>query len=121
MTSHTTHPSHDHVHRNCEHQAVKHAGHTDYLHDGHLHNVHGDHVDEHRLDVDATNPDVCTVNHECSTHDKGHQHSAACGHAAVPHGDRTDFLVNGHIHHPHGEHNAVHRHDLWMLSPNAPG
>jgi hypothetical protein len=22
----------------------------------------------------------------------------------VPHGDHTDYLVDGHLHHPHGDH-----------------
>jgi hypothetical protein len=27
-----------------------------------------------------------------------------CGHEQVPHGDHMDFLVNGHLHHKHGDH-----------------
>ena len=116
MTTHSTHPSHDHVHGDCEHVAVQHSGHTDYLHDGHLHSVHGDHVDEHRLDVNATNPDECTPGHQCAAHPSEHQHSATCGHPAVPHGDHVDFLVNGHIHHPHGDHCDNHG---ALLQPSA--
>jgi zinc transport system permease protein len=39
---------HSHVHGpDCEHPAVEHAGHIDYVHDGHRHAPHGDHYDEH--------------------------------------------------------------------------
>ena len=33
-----------------------------------------------------------------------HQHGPGCGHEAVPHGNHIDFLVNGRLHHPHGDH-----------------
>jgi hypothetical protein len=103
-TVHKTHESHEHVHGDCEHPAVKHAGHVDYLHDGHLHSIHGDHVDEHAITVDDANPDVCTKGHDCAAHEATHAHSASCGHPAVPHGEHTDYLVAGHIHHPHAGH-----------------
>lgn len=41
-----THP-HKHGSQECEHPAVVHGDHTDYLHDGHLHAAHGQHYDEH--------------------------------------------------------------------------
>ena len=66
--------------------------------------IHGDHVDEHRIEVDAAHPADCTPQHRCSSHEASHAHSATCGHARVPHGDHTDFLVEGHLHHPHGDH-----------------
>lgn len=31
-------------------------------------------------------------------------HGPGCGHEAVPHGNHIDFLVNGRLHHPHGDH-----------------
>jgi uncharacterized protein (DUF1330 family) len=34
----------------------------------------------------------------------GHTHGPGCGHEAVPHGDHTDYLVNGRLHHPHSGH-----------------
>jgi len=41
------HPG-DHKHgAGCGHEAVPHAGHTDYLVDGHLHHAHGSHCDHH--------------------------------------------------------------------------
>lgn len=38
---------HRHGGADCEHEAVQHGDHTDYLHDGHRHAEHGDHYDEH--------------------------------------------------------------------------
>lgn len=43
-------PAGQHPHHHdqaCEHPAVRHGDHTDYLHDGHLHAAHGQHYDEH--------------------------------------------------------------------------
>lgn len=99
--THHMHSDHDHTHGPaCEHTRLRHDGHVDYLHDGHLHHLHGDHVDEHVLAVGAANPDACTPEHRCGAHDRAHTHGAACGHEAVPHGDHTDYLVRGHLHHP---------------------
>jgi hypothetical protein len=99
------HENHTHVHGSgCGHTAVKHGDHVDYLHDGHLHSPHGDHTDEHVLEVSAGNPDVCTSGHACGGHAAGHAHGPDCGHEAVPHGDHIDYLVEGHLHHPHAGH-----------------
>lgn len=99
------HENHDHVHgENCGHTAIKHNGHVDYLHDGHLHHVHDNHIDEHTLEVNAQNPAECTGGHSCDGHDANHVHGPNCGHEAVPHGDHIDYLVNGHLHHPHNGH-----------------
>ncbi len=96
---------HAHAHGpNCGHTAIKHDGHTDYLHDGHLHHLHGNHVDEHKLEVGKANEDRCTPDHECGAHQADHIHGPACGHEQVLHGDHTDYLVSGHLHHPHGKH-----------------
>jgi hypothetical protein len=100
----TSHPNHDHSHGpDCGHTAITHDGHVGYLHDGHLHCAHEDHYDEHRIAVNATNPDGCRE-HDCADHAAGHVHGPGCGHEAVPHGDHVDYLVNGHLHHPHGDH-----------------
>jgi len=103
MEAHQTHPNHSHKHgTGCGHTAIRHKGHIDYIHDGHLHHIHEDHVDEHRIEVSAANPDVC--NHAGKGHDAGHKHGPSCGHEALPHGDHTDYLVGGHLHHAHGDH-----------------
>ena len=103
--AHETHEHPDHVHgEGCGHTAVKHEGHVCYLHDGHLHAPHENHYDEHAFAVGAENPADCTPDHACSAHDAGHAHGPGCGHEAVPHGDHVDYLVDGHLHHPHGGH-----------------
>ena len=105
MAQHRTHGGHDHRHKSgCGHKEVQHGDHTDYLHDGHLHHVHGDHVDECTLVAGGTNPAACTPGHACGAHDKAHAHRSDCGHEVVPHADHTDYLVAGHLHHPHGGH-----------------
>ena len=102
---HATHANHTHAHSpECEHIAIQHDGHVDYLHNGHLHHSHQGHVDEHVLEVSKANPDTCTDGHGCSGHDAAHTHGENCGHEAVPHGDHVDYLVEGHLHHPHYGH-----------------
>jgi hypothetical protein len=101
---HTIHESHDHVHGDCDHTAVRHGDHVDYLHDGHLHSSHAGHVDDHVVAVDATNPDRCTPTHACEAHDAAHTHGDGCGHERVPHADHEDYLVDGHLHRAHADH-----------------
>lgn len=104
MSDHKTHENHEHQHgAGCGHKQVSHGDHKDFLHDGHLHHVHGDHVDEHTLDVSATNPAGCNQ-HACASHDTGHKHGPSCGHDAIAHGDHTDYVVDGHLHHAHDGH-----------------
>lgn len=103
--SHHVHSDHSHTHgAGCGHTAVLHNGHVDYLHDGHLHHAHEGHYDEHSLEVSDTNPAACTSGHSCSAHPADHVHGPGCGHEAVPHGDHVDYLVDGHLHHPHNGH-----------------
>src|SRR5262245_58981278 len=84
------HATHNHTHSlQCGHMAVTHDGHTDYLHDGHLHHIHNDHIDEHSVSVGNLNPNTCTPDHDCMSHDHGHTHSPTCGHERVPHGDHV--------------------------------
>lgn len=105
MRDHHPHDDHAHVHGpGCGHTAIAHGDHTDYVHDGHLHRAHGDHTDECAIAVDAANPAACTPQHACTSHAADHVHSKDCGHEAVPHGDHLDYLVDGHLHHPHGRH-----------------
>lgn len=104
-TEHIVHQDHPHLHTpNCGHTAIQHGDHVDFLHEGHLHFPHDGHVDDHTLDVSGSNPADCTNGHNCQGHDAEHVHGANCGHAAVPHGDHVDYLVNGHLHHPHAGH-----------------
>ena len=56
------------------------------------------------LAVTARNPDDCTPGHDCGGHASEHQHGPHCGHEQIPHGDHVDYLVEGHLHHPHGAH-----------------
>ncbi|KGJ08839.1 hypothetical protein ATH84_102959 [Paracoccus versutus] len=103
--THPHHENHDHQHgAGCGHTAVRHGDHVDYLHDGHLHHPHADHVDEHVIEVSAANPDTCTPDHRCASHEPDHVHGPGCRHEAVPHGGHVDYLVDGHLHHPHGDH-----------------
>jgi hypothetical protein len=66
--------------------------------------LHGDHVDEHRVANNKTNPSSCTPSHRCIEHAAGHTHGADCGHERVPHGDHVDYAVGSHLHHPHDGH-----------------
>jgi hypothetical protein len=97
--SHHVHGAHEHVHgANCGHTRLRHDGHVDYLHDGHLHAAHDGHYDEHTIAVSDTNPDACQpVTCGCGGHH-------GCGHEKVPHGDHFDYLYEGRLHHPHGDH-----------------
>jgi hypothetical protein len=97
------HDNHEHG-PGCGHTAVWHEGHVDYLHDGRLHHHDGGTVEEHAFAVSARNPAACTPGHVCGGHPRGHVHGPGCGHEAVPHGDHLDYLVDGRLHHPHGDH-----------------
>ncbi len=95
---HDVHTEHSHVHgEHCGHTAVQHNDHLDYLHEGHLHSPHEGHYDEHVILVSSQNPDSCAPT-SCAC---GH---SECGHEAVPHGDHMDYLYEGQLHHPHGDH-----------------
>lgn len=103
MGQHTSHEEHTHG-TGCGHTAIRHEGHVDYLHDGHLCHAEGDKMEEHTIPVGERNADACTPAHRCGGHDVKHAHGPACEHARVPHGDHVDYLVNGHLHHPHDGH-----------------
>lgn len=103
-SQHQTHGDHPHRHgQDCGHTAVRHEGHVDYLHNGHLHHPHDGHVDEHVIAVSDRNPDRCTKGEDTEC-DEGHVHGSDCGHEPVPHGNHTDYLVDGRLHHQHEEH-----------------
>jgi hypothetical protein len=94
-----------HVHGpGCGHIAVQHKGHVDFLDQGRLQHVEGGRTDEHVIEISAANPDRCDLKHRASGHNEAHRHGHACGHEAVPHGDHIDYLVDGRLHHPHGDH-----------------
>jgi hypothetical protein len=61
-------------------------------------------VDEHTLSASAANQDRCTPDHKCGAHASDHVHGPNCGHETVRHVNHIDYLVNGHLHHPHGQH-----------------
>jgi hypothetical protein len=86
----------------CGHTAVAHEGHTDYLQDGHLQHQQGDRVEDHVIGVSAANPDRQTD--AAGGHAADHAHGPTCGHEAVPHGDHSDYLVDGTLHHQRGNH-----------------
>ncbi|MDC0713202.1 hypothetical protein POL68_32370 [Stigmatella sp. ncwal1] len=99
------HDAHEHQHAGgCGHTAIHHGDHVDYLHEGHLHRKAGPQYQECRIEAGAMNLDQCTPHHQCSDHVKDHLHGPSCGHEAVPHGEHVDYLVGGHLHHPHGSH-----------------
>ncbi|AWF80941.1 hypothetical protein BTJ40_09030 [Microbulbifer sp. A4B17] len=94
---------HSHTHgSHCGHTAIQHGDHICYLHDGRLHRAHQDHYDEHVLEVSTRNPDGCHP--IAGGYDNSHVHGENCGHEQVPHGDHIDYLVNGRLHHVHGDH-----------------
>lgn len=94
--SHPTHPDHLHEHNeHCGHTRLRHEGHIDYLHEGHLHSAQEGGYEEHVIAESALNPAGCAP----MTCTGDHQ-----GQEAVPHGDHTDYLVAGQLHHPHGDH-----------------
>ncbi|MCE7959363.1 MAG: hypothetical protein DYH06_15715 [Acidobacteria bacterium ACB2] len=59
-------------------------------------------MDEHPVGVDRRRPAACAPV-ECSG-----RHGEGCGHPAVVHGDHVDYLVDGVLHCPHGDHCDLH-------------
>jgi hypothetical protein len=97
-------PTRHHVHgASCGHAAVQHEGHVDYLTHGHLEHQEGGRIVDHAISVSAKNPSSCTPGFH-SGHTADHHHGTACGHEAVSHGNHTDYLVEGQLHHTHGDH-----------------
>ena len=96
---------HEHKHAaGCGHVEVTHDGHKDFLHDGHLHAVVKGKTVEHKLAVNDKMPAA----ENPVKHADAHQHAAGCGHEAIPHGDHKDYMVDGTLHHAHGDHCAQH-------------
>ena len=59
---------------------------------------------EKSVKVSDKNPESCTSGHSCKGHEKSHKHGPTCGHQVVTHGNHTDYLVDGHLHHDHKGH-----------------
>lgn len=96
--THHVHEDHKHVHgAGCGHTTIQHNDHEGALHGGHLHCEHEGHYDEHVIEVSDANPDGCQPV-ECQG---GHSADKA---EMVPHGDHTDYLVDGRLHHAHEGH-----------------
>lgn len=94
-----------HVHSpGCGHIAVRHKDHVDYLDHGHLQHVDDGRTEDHVVEISSVNPDRCDPKHRASGHDEKHRHGPGCGHEAVPHGNHIDYLVDGRLHHSHGDH-----------------
>jgi hypothetical protein len=53
--------------------------------------------------INEMNPAGC-MPHSCGQHASHHTHGEGCGHKAVKHGNHTDYVVDGHLHHPHDGH-----------------
>jgi hypothetical protein len=101
---HGSHQASSHVHGpGCGHIAVQHEGHVDYLDHGRLEHSEGGRTDQHVIAVSAQNPNRCDPNHHAGGHEAEHRHGPDCGHETVPHGDHIDYLVDGRLHHPHGD------------------
>lgn len=98
-------PNYSHTHGpGCGHTPIEHDGHVDFLDDGHLlHQERGTTVD-HVLPISQVNPEGCHQITQNQKHEPKHKHGPGCGHEAVPHGDHIDYLVDGILHHPHGDH-----------------
>lgn len=91
----------NHTHKHsiaCGHTKIRHEDHIDYVHDGQLHHEHNGHWDACKIPVTEINP----AEHNPTS--CGCNHSEECGHELVPHGDHMDYLVDGRLHHVHGEH-----------------
>ena len=47
-----------------------------------------------------------------------HTHGPDCGHTAIRHNDHIDYLHDGHLHHPHGDHYDEHVLEISDKNPN---
>jgi hypothetical protein len=47
-----------------------------------------------------------------------HEHGPGCGHTAVRHADHVDYLHDGHLHHPHGDHVDEHAVEIDAEHPD---
>jgi hypothetical protein len=84
----------------CGHKRIIHGSHADYLTESGMLECE---TGVHPVAVSEKNPDQCQPVAEAS-----HVHGANCGHAKVMHGNHIDYLVDGRLEHPHGDHNDNH-------------
>ena len=98
---HNDHVGHEHG-SECGHQAVEHEGHVDFLHDGHMHHAHEGHQHEHRFAVNSSHPAAEQLIVHVDGH--AHDHMKDGAHMRVQHGDHFDYIHDGKLHHPHGDH-----------------
>lgn len=54
--------------------------------------------------ISQRNQYECRDGHRCEHHEADHEHGPGCRHERVRHGDHVDYVVRGHVHHPHGDH-----------------
>ncbi|MEX2962474.1 hypothetical protein [Microbulbifer sp. TYP-18] len=47
-----------------------------------------------------------------------HIHGPDCGHTAIRHNDHVDYVYDGHLHHPHGDHCDEHVIQVSEKNPN---
>jgi hypothetical protein len=95
---HKSHEAHKHG-ENCGHAAIKHSDHVDYMHDNHFHNTAANgKVVEHKVRVAASKE------HTKASAENGHTHGVNCGHERIEHGDHSDYVVDGNVHHVDGDH-----------------
>jgi len=85
---------------NCGHKFVPHGNHLDYLNESGLLECESG---IHPVSVSEKNPDICKP-----VVSSNHVHGPDCGHEKVMHGDHVDYLVDGRLEHPHGDHNDNH-------------
>jgi len=105
MSEQKNHPSDVHTRATGSgHATTAHDDHKECVQGGHRDHVAGGRAHGHQFDVGKSNPAACTPEHACGAHAADHVHGTGCSHEAVPHGDHTDYVVNGHLHHPCDKH-----------------
>jgi len=75
--------------------------------EGHLHHAYDGGVGGYEPPPHDPTPEQCE-GHVCDEHGPAHDHGPGCGHRLVAHAGHTDFVVAGHLHHPHGPHCDSH-------------
>ena len=72
-----------------------------------------------RTPCTATLSEAMMASSTAGTHPgHAHQHGPGCGHTAVRHGDHVDYLHDGHLHNPQGDHVEEHVVDVSAENPD---